>query len=106
MVEGLQADADVMELERHFIAAVPPQGSIGNGALRIKLGWREDLYWQIRTRLLAAGILVKGRGRGGSVLRTAGTPQYRRQMDASGCYDRRLQYVQVRARYPARIGHV
>src|SRR6186713_1767454 len=70
MVEGLQADADVMELERHFIAAVPPQGSIGNGALRIKLGWREDLYWQIRTRLLAAGILVKGRGRGGSVLRT------------------------------------
>jgi hypothetical protein len=69
MVEGALTDEEVSELEQRLIAAMPPQGPIGNGALRYKLEWDEDRYWHIRNRLLQAGVLVTGRGRGGSVLR-------------------------------------
>ncbi|MBS0422305.1 MAG: hypothetical protein JSR66_31660 [Proteobacteria bacterium] len=69
MVEGVLTDEDVSELEQQLIVAMPSQGPIGNGALRNKLGWDEDRYWYIRNRLLQAGAVVTGRGRGGSVLR-------------------------------------
>jgi hypothetical protein len=69
MVEEALTDEKVSELEQRLTAAMPPQGPIGNGALRIKLGWDEDRYWYIRNRLLQAGVLVTGRGRGDSVLR-------------------------------------
>jgi hypothetical protein len=59
----------VTALEERLIASTPPQGAIGNEALRCKLGWNEDQYWFIRDRLLQTGVLIKGRGRGGSVLR-------------------------------------
>lgn len=62
-------DQQVMELESQLLKATPLQGGIGNGALRGKLGWDEGRYWYIRNRLLQAGILVLGRGRGGSVQR-------------------------------------
>ena len=69
MVEGALTDEEVSELEQRLLASMPPQGPIGNGALRYKLGWDEDRYWYIRNRLLQVGVLVTGRGRGGSVLR-------------------------------------
>jgi hypothetical protein len=69
MVEGALTDEEVSEFEQRLIAAMPPQGPIGNGALRYKLGWDKDRYWHIRNRLLQAGVLVTGRGKGGSVLR-------------------------------------
>src|SRR5882757_2401842 len=69
MVEEKHRDKDVSESERQLIAALPAQGSIGNGALRNKLGWDEEHYWYVRNRLLLAGVLAAGRGRGGSVLR-------------------------------------
>jgi hypothetical protein len=69
MVEAALTDEEVSELERRLLAATPPQGPIGNGALRHKLQWDEDRYWYIRNRLLQSGVLVTGRGRGGSVLR-------------------------------------
>lgn len=55
-----------------FLSLVPADGSsIGNGALRAALGWDEATYAGIRDGLVAAGLLEKGRGRGGSVRRTS-----------------------------------
>ena len=42
-------------------------GSAGNGRLRELLGWDEASYDAVKVQLLAAGQLVPGRGRGGSV---------------------------------------
>lgn len=55
--------------QQELVAAVPVATSIGNKALRDKLGpnWSEDLYWAIRSRLIERGQLEPGRGRGGSV---------------------------------------
>jgi hypothetical protein len=69
MTEVELTDQQVVDLESQLLTAMPSQGVIGNGSLREKLGWDEDLYWYIRNRLLQAGHLVKGKGRGGSVQR-------------------------------------
>jgi len=51
-----------------FIATLQELGSsAGNGALRLALGWSETRYWKIHGILFAAELIVKGRGRGGSV---------------------------------------
>ncbi len=42
-------------------------GSAGNIRLREQLGWSEAIYDSVRDELLAAGLLTKGRGRGGSI---------------------------------------
>ena len=55
--------------QQELLQSVPAATSIGNKALREKLGgtWTEDLYWAIRSRLIERGQLEPGRGRGGSV---------------------------------------
>lgn len=55
--------------QQELLRSVPAATSIGNKALREKLGdtWTEDLYWAIRSRLIERGQLEAGRGRGGSV---------------------------------------
>ena len=63
-----------IDLDR-LLAKVPVDGaSIGNQALRQALGWNEQRYQAARDALVDAGKLEKGRGRGGSVKRTAATP--------------------------------
>lgn len=42
-------------------------GSAGNIRLREALNWTETAYDEVRDELLAAGLIIKGRGRGGSV---------------------------------------
>jgi len=42
-------------------------GSAGNIRLRETLNWAETVYDEVRDELLAAGLIIKGRGRGGSV---------------------------------------
>jgi type I restriction enzyme M protein len=42
-------------------------GSAGNGRLRELLGWDEGTYEVVKAPLIAAGHLITGRGRGGSV---------------------------------------
>jgi hypothetical protein len=55
--------------QQELLQSVPAATSIGNKALREKLGntWTEDLYWGIRSRLIERGQLEAGKGRGGSV---------------------------------------
>ena len=51
-----------------FIAALSKFGGFaGNGKLRASLGWDEVTYSDVRQALIAVGIIVPGRGRGGSV---------------------------------------
>src|ERR1022692_1275048 len=60
-----QIEAYEAELLKH----VPETGAIGNVSLNYALQWDESLYWDVRNRLIERGILVQGRGRGGSVRR-------------------------------------
>lgn len=63
------------ELEQALLAAVPADGSsIGNQSLLECLKGQfpdlnEDAFWAARDGLIEQGVLQKGRGRGGSVLR-------------------------------------
>lgn len=63
------------ELEQALLALVPVDGSsIGNQSLLERLKGQlpelnEDAFWASRDGLIEQGVLVKGRGRGGSVLR-------------------------------------
>lgn len=53
-----------------LLALVPADGSaIGNSSLREQLGWDETAYAAVRDELVAACVLEKGKGRGGSVRR-------------------------------------
>lgn len=51
-----------------FIAALEEAGgSSGNGALRGNLDWSEEFYWKVQGHLIEQGLIVAGRGKGGSV---------------------------------------
>ncbi len=53
-----------------LLEQVPADGGIiGNGSLRAALGWDVARYETARDSLVSQGILMKGRGRGGSVRR-------------------------------------
>ena len=66
-LEGM-SDSEIRDLENNLIAKVRENGGMmGNVTLRAELEWSEDRYWIVRNRLLDAGYLEKGRGKGGSV---------------------------------------
>jgi len=59
---------DTQRLEAQLIEKIREKGGhAGNVALRRELGWDDDQYWTIRDRLVDAGQLQLGRGKGGSV---------------------------------------
>lgn len=66
---------DLGQLTEALLAAVPADGSsIGNQSLLERLKGQfpelsEDAFWTARDGLIERGVLQKGRGRGGSVLR-------------------------------------
>ncbi|WNG35366.1 hypothetical protein F0U61_18085 [Archangium violaceum] len=43
-------------------------GSSGNTYLMSLLGWSEAEYWRLREKLIEDGFILRGRGRGGSVI--------------------------------------
>lgn len=77
------ARPSLAEDRKAFLAALPKRSeSIGNGALRAFLGWREDRYWKVHHSLADDNRIVRGRGRGGSVKRqisAAASAQSRRK---------------------------
>jgi len=42
-------------------------GNAGNGKLQAELGWQDATYSRVQAALIEDGLIVKGRGRGGSV---------------------------------------
>jgi type I restriction enzyme M protein len=62
------ARPSVTEDRRAFLNSLRRIGStIGNKSFREHLGWKEDRYWRVHALLLEAGLIERGRGRGGSV---------------------------------------
>jgi hypothetical protein len=86
----------VAELEQQLLECVPPQGFIGNPALRAALGWDEARYWYVRNRLLLSGALIAGRGRGGSVQRVVPVPSSASAgapTEEAGFLNKRSEYI-------------
>lgn len=50
-------------------------GSAGNGRLQVELGWQDETYRRVRDGLVEEGLVVRGRGRGGSVALSGSTIQ-------------------------------
>lgn len=64
MPEEVTADQQML------LDKVPADGTaIGNITLRAALAWADGRYWMVRDALIAKGLLVLGRGKGGSVRR-------------------------------------
>jgi hypothetical protein len=68
-LEG-KTDDQIKDLERQLLNEVEQRNGVaGNISLLRELKWDEDLYWSIRDRLIDAGQLELGKGKGGSVRR-------------------------------------
>jgi len=69
---GKASAQDLSDEARKMLQMIPPDGSsIGNSSLRSKMGLSVEEYWRVRDELLEAGLIQTGKGRGGSVSRTA-----------------------------------
>lgn len=67
--EELSAD------EAALYARIPESGAtIGNGEARHRLRWPQRRYWPVRDALVDRGLVLRGRGQGGSVRRVAADP--------------------------------
>ncbi|MGB7795113.1 MAG: hypothetical protein WBL53_02460 [Pseudonocardiaceae bacterium] len=54
--------------EQALLEQIPRDGSaVGNRTVQRKLEWRDSRYWAVRDSLVDKGLVVRGRGRGGSV---------------------------------------
>ncbi len=76
-IENLSTE-QIEEKQQELLNAVPNTDVIGNKALKNKLGntWSNQLYWEIRNRLIERGFLETGRGRGGSVKKVVQVAQF------------------------------
>lgn len=75
-LEGLTQE-NIDQYEATLLAGIPAIEPIGNVTLRTRLvgaGWTEELYWDIRNRLIERGLLATGKGKGGSVRRVPPPP--------------------------------
>lgn len=73
MTVGIELTDD----EEKLLGQVPSNGqTVGNQAALRKLKWTtsEDRYWTARDGLVAKGLVVRGRGRGGTLRRTEPDP--------------------------------
>ena len=50
-------------------------GSAGNGRLQAELGWQDETYRRVRDGLVEDGLVLRGRGRGGSIALGGSTSQ-------------------------------
>ena len=64
--------ADQAQKDRFVTVLGGLGGSAGNGRLRDALGWDEAVYTVVRDELVAAGVVTRRPGRGGSVSLTGG----------------------------------
>jgi DNA repair exonuclease SbcCD ATPase subunit len=62
-----EGDDDILLATFLSALAATPDRKSGNVSLRGELGWDEATYERIKDRLVAAGSIKKGKGRGGSV---------------------------------------
>ncbi len=90
-LEGLSPDA------RKILELIPQDGlPIGNVRLRSKLGLSLDDYWKHRQELIQMKLIEKGKGRGGSVLRTTRGSEATSDLDTSLVNDEKELYEPLR----------
>lgn len=73
---AISEDAQPDDLERLIEELKErPNGKSGNKSLREALGWsqQEDRYWKAHGRAIDQGLIIPGRGKGGSVQLTMGS---------------------------------
>lgn len=59
---------DLTNDEEALLEQVPKSGATaGNRAIQRKLGWEDDRYWAVRDALVDKSLIVRGKGRGGTV---------------------------------------
>lgn len=69
MVDDLTPD------ERALLECVPVGGAtISNPVVQHSLGWSDERYWRARDALVDKGLIVRGRGRGGTLRRVSEVP--------------------------------
>lgn len=67
---------DLSPDEEKLFRAVPDDGStISNIRVKKKVRWADDKYWAVRDSLVDKGLVVRGRGRGGTLRRTIEIPE-------------------------------
>ena len=67
-MRGSEQGMETNDQQQELLGALEALGgSAGNGKLRELLGWDEPTYDAVKATLLSAGLLLAGRGRGGSV---------------------------------------
>jgi hypothetical protein len=60
-------DVELQAKETELLKAISDNGGrMGNTSLIRALHWPEDEYWELRERLVAAGRVTRGQGKGGS----------------------------------------
>ncbi|MDE4134715.1 hypothetical protein PXK00_16480 [Phaeobacter sp. QD34_3] len=64
-----KTSTEIDQLKASLIDKVPEEESIGNKSLREALGWDNDLYLAVRSKLIEDGQITTGKGRGGSIRR-------------------------------------
>lgn len=64
--------ANQADIDRFLEALTQLGGSAGNARLREALQWDEESYAGVKDALIESGVILTGRGRGGSVLLAAG----------------------------------
>ena len=63
--------------KQQFLSALTENGgAAGNGRLREALGWDDARYGAVKEALVAEGLLIPGRGRGGSVALAGAAPVF------------------------------
>lgn len=64
----VEAHVDLSDDEQALLQRLPRNGNTaGNRAVQAKLGWDDDRYWAVRDSLVDKNLIVRGRGRGGTV---------------------------------------
>lgn len=59
---------DLSDDEQALLQHLPKNGNTaGNKAVQARLGWDDDQYWAVRDSLVDKNLIVRGRGRGGTV---------------------------------------
>lgn len=62
--------SDLTKRERDLLNMLPIDGdTVSNPAAQQRLGWSDSKYWEVRDILVDKGLILRGRGRGGTVRR-------------------------------------
>jgi len=67
-IENYVPTQDLSQDQKFFLKTLEALGgTAGNKTMLDELGWNHEVYENVKSNLLAAGLIKSGRGRGGSI---------------------------------------